>query len=308
MLSEREELIIKAAAIDMGTNSSRLLIVDYNNGDYSVKERELITTRLGAGVDKNRILNSEAIKRGVKAVKKFKRTIEKAGAKEVAIVGTSALRDVKNSAELDGLLAAETGYEMKIVSGTEEARLTYRGVSLDNKADNLFIIDIGGGSTEFIWQNSTINFASLDIGAVRMTERFVDDPRHFLKDKEYNQIYIETKKEIDSIDFNIEQIEAVGVGGTITTLAAINQKMDIYNREKIHGHKLTLTVVRNILSDLRCKNLDEKKKISGLQPARADIITAGIIILEVLMKKLKIKTIRISENDILYGIIRQICE
>lgn len=300
--------VMKAAAIDMGTNSARLLIAEYIEGKYKVSDRGLITTRLGEGVDKSGFLQEKAISRGVKAVKKFKNKIDSEKVKEVAVIGTSALRDVDNADIYSDLLKKETGYKLKIVSGSEEARLIYQGVSLDFKTDNLLIIDIGGGSTEFIWQDSKVNYKSLNIGAVRMTERYITDSDRPLQESKYKQIYNKISEELNKLNIGTAQPQAAGVGGTITTLGAIDQKLTKYDSNKIHGYRLKLAVVKQILNELKNKTLAERKDIAGLQPERADIITAGTIILAIIMEKFKLDEITVSENDILFGIAREICE
>ncbi len=299
---------MKAAAIDMGTNSVRLLIVDFINGEYKVIERGLITTRLGEGVDKNGFLKPVAISRTLKAVREFKNKTDREKVEEVVVIGTSALRDVDNAEKFSYILEEETGLKLKIIDGSEEARLIYSGVSLDFKTDNLLIIDIGGGSTEFIRQDSGIYYRSLNIGAVRMTERYITDPARPLKESEYNEIYNKVSEKLDKLDIISGQVQAAGVGGTITTLGAVDQRLETYDSSKIHGYRLKLSAVKKILTELKIKTLAERKNIAGLQPERADIITAGTIILEVIMEKFRIEKITISEKDILFGIVRQICE
>lgn len=179
---------LKAAAIDIGTNSCRLLIGEKNsNNSFNILVREVEITRLGEGVDENKNLNKSAVKRVEAALKKYKNIIEKYEVEKVRIIGTSALRDVNNS-DLLAESIEKMGFKLEIISGEEEAELNYLGASSNLEA-NFLLIDIGGGSTEFIWANQNkINFKSLDIGCVRLTERFIDSPAKKVSAKEIENI------------------------------------------------------------------------------------------------------------------------
>jgi exopolyphosphatase / guanosine-5'-triphosphate,3'-diphosphate pyrophosphatase len=299
---------MKKAAIDIGTNSTRLLIAEIKENEIKEIKRDLIITRLGEGVDQKRSLYMEAIERTSKAIISFKREIENIGGVEkVKLVGTSALRDVNNAEELIEKVRLETGYEIEIVSGIDEARLIYAGISF-NLNSKFIIIDIGGGSTEFIWiEVGKVYFKSLNIGAVRMTERYIKRPLFPLVEDEYYKIFQEVnkklKKEFGNRDYNFQ---AIGVGGTITTLGAIDQQLEEYDRLKIHMYSLKYEDIIVLLDKLKNMNYKERKKIKGLQTGRADIIIAGTIILKAIMKWFNFKDILISEQDILYGIINDL--
>lgn len=296
---------MKLGAIDVGTNSCRMLIVDYYQGRYQVLKQGLITTRLGEGVARTGLLKEKAIERALKAIKNFLWEMRKAGVEKVTLVGTSALRDVKNAGELTARLEQETGNKLKIISGREEARLIYTGVSIDLTGDDFLIIDIGGGSTEFIWQEAKqVVFKSLNIGAVRMTEGYISDPVKPVDNAELKVLKEAVNDKLTQLKNN-HSFRAIGLGGTITTLAAIDLEMQEYESVKIHRYKLTRDKVKEILARLSKLYLDERKEIPGLQPERADIIIAGTMILQTIMEKFQLAEITISEHGILYGIIRE---
>ncbi|MFW6270096.1 MAG: Ppx/GppA family phosphatase [Bacillota bacterium] len=294
---------MKAASIDIGTNSSRLLIVDYIDSNYKIISQKLITTRLGTGVDKNKLIKEKAIDRLLKALNKFQQEINKYQVKKVKMIGTSALREVKNADSLIELIYNKTGYKLEIIDGLKEAEYTYRGVSIDLPFDNFMIIDIGGGSTEFIWKEEQVNFESLNIGAVRMTERFISDPETELNKLEKEQIEQFVAGKLEK-RFERKKLRAVGVGGTITTSGAIDLKLDKYNRKKIHKYTLKFKVVLSLLNKLSQMNIKEREEVTGLNPERADIIVAGISILKQIMEFFGFEEIVISEKDLLFGIIR----
>jgi exopolyphosphatase/guanosine-5'-triphosphate,3'-diphosphate pyrophosphatase len=222
------------------------------------------------------------------------------------IIGTSALRDVNNGNELLDRIFEITNCKVDVIDGIEEASLGYIGVSESFSFDKKkLVIDIGGGSTELIFgDKSTDLIESLDIGAVRMTDRCISDDPPKSKDLEF------LKKEIDQVidDFinrnkRYSFHKVIGIGGTITTLSAINLKMDSYNPEKIQGSYLTVKTLENMINDFNTKTYEERKEIVGLSSKRADIIIAGSLILQRLMVKFDFDKIFISDYDNLEGII-----
>lgn len=301
---------MKVAAIDIGTNSTRLLIVDYKNGTYTVLDRDLIISRLGEGVDKNKYLNDKAIERTVTALEKYDKKIKKYNVKKVKIVGTSALRDVKNKNDFINLLKKRTSFKINIISGNQEAKYIYKGVKTDIKSNDFLIVDIGGGSTEFIWKNQKeIVEKSLDIGAVRLTERIVEDSKKALSNKEQKKLQKEINQALNKENINkYKAKKLIGVGGTITTLAAMNLGLEKYDSGKIHQYLLLKEDIEQLFNKLSKSNISERKNMKGLNESRADIITAGAIILELIMEIVDINKITVSERDILYGLINEAIE
>ncbi|MFW5787289.1 MAG: Ppx/GppA family phosphatase [Halanaerobiales bacterium] len=299
---------MKMAAIDVGTNSCRLLIAIKKNDDYKVLKKKLITTRLGEGVDNNKYLKKEAIDRTISALGKFNSLLNKYNVKKVGMVGTSALRDVVNSDVFVKKVNKTTGYNIKIISGAEEARLNYLGVKTDTNLSEFMVMDIGGGSTEFIWpEDGKINYKSINIGAVRLTERFIVNPSETVKYFEEKSMKEEIYDKISIISkHNLSKYELVGVGGTITTLGAMEEKLEEYKSEIIHNYKLNLDEVKEWQYRLKEMNINDRKKVKGLQPKRADIIVAGVTILQEFMKEMGYYNLYISERDILFGILERL--
>ena len=301
---------MRLAAIDIGSNSTRLLIVEQKKGRLQELLREKITTRPGADIEQG-ILSREAIFRIVKALQKFKTKINEYKVDRSAVVGTSALREVKNREEIKKIIKGETGFNLEIISGFQEAQLVYRGVfsSIDEK--DFLIIDIGGGSTEFVWKNKQdkkkINLKSVNMGAVRFKEKFILDSKNPISPKEEKKIKDSAGKLIKKqLPGDQKFKKAVGVGGTITTLGAIKQKLTDYDPQKIHLFSIEKTSVRKIYKKICSLNLNERKEIKGLEPARADIICVGILILLAVMDFLEIGELIISEHDLLYGLINRL--
>lgn len=298
---------MKIGTIDIGTNSMRLLIADYIAGKLVNRKKYVNTTRIGQGVDEQGYISEEAIKRNIDALVEFSRICKEEGCKQVYCMGTSALRDSKNKNIFIKLAKEKADINVEIISGEKESHLGFIGVleGLD-KIEDILVVDIGGGSTEFIIGNeSGIRFSkSENVGALRMTEKFLNqDPINENEFKEMsNFIYNEIKDTLECIK-NDKVKKIVGIGGTITSLSAINQELEVYSMEKIHNSKISLQQIELILQNLKKMTLSDKKSLKGLQPKRADIITAGVEILYTIMKNLEIDEITVSEYDNLEGLM-----
>lgn len=296
---------LRAAAVDIGTNSCRLLIAEKKADDsFDILSRKLEITRLGEGVDQNRVLKEQAIKRVLNALKKYKKIIDKFKVDSIRVVGTSALRDVENSQLLADKIY-DLGLELEIISGEKEAELNYLGAVSNLEADFL-LIDIGGGSTEFIWSDSLeINFKSLDIGCVRMTEKFISNPEEKVSPTEVKEIQNYVDKLLSKeLELN-KEFKIKGVGGTITTLAAVKLSLEVYNSSKIENLKLEYNELEKIRDRLTGLELEARKKVKGLQPKRADIIVSGLIILMTIMKHIDSQELYVSDHDLLYGLLKE---
>ncbi|MFO7815308.1 MAG: Ppx/GppA phosphatase family protein [Halanaerobiales bacterium] len=298
---------MKKAVIEIGTNTTRMLIAEMKDDEIEVIDKRLITTRLGEGVDSSRHLKEVAMKRGLDSLREFKSEIDSHNIKGARVIGTSALRDVRNGKVFIKRVKKQLGYNLEIISGEKEAELIFKGVTQSLDFNDYIIIDIGGGSTEFIWKNredDQINMRSIDIGAVRLTERFIE--------KRENSV---GRNIIDDISTYVEEIldheinilpginNLIGVGGTITTMASIMLKLENYNSDAIHNYILKYSDVNKVMNILRKLTLIKRKNVKGLNPARADIIVPGIIILLETMKYLRNLQLRISDYDILHGLI-----
>ncbi|HSQ88625.1 Ppx/GppA phosphatase family protein [Romboutsia sp.] len=300
---------MKIGTIDIGTNSMRLLIGDYIDGKVEHRRKFINTTRIGQDVDKDGYISEEAIKRNIEALKQFSNICKEENCEHVYSMGTSALRDSTNGHEFVELAKQEVGIDVEIISGEEESNLGFRGVleGLEND-DDILVIDIGGGSTEFIiGDKEGIKFVkSENVGALRMTEKFLkSDP---INEDEFKETSVFIENEInDTLNYIKEKRikKLVGIGGTITSLSAMNQELEIYSMEKIHNSKIYKKDIETILQSLKNMTLSDKKRLKGLQPKRADIITAGVKILDIIMEKLEIEDIVVSEYDNLEGLMCQ---
>ena len=300
---------MKIGTIDIGTNSMRLLVAIYENGKIINRKKYVNTTRIGQGVDDKGYISKEAIDRNIQALKEFKIICDEENCEYIYCMGTSALRDSKNSSEFIELAKKETNINVEVITGESESNLGFLGVLEGVEGDNdeeILVIDIGGGSTEFIvGDREGVKFCkSENIGALRLTEKFLKT--EIVSDDEL-------KSTIDFINETIENTinivkernikKLVGIGGTITSVSAINQKLEIYSMEKIHNSKICKKEVDEILQMLKNMTLEDKKTLNGLQPKRADIITAGVVILDIIMEKLELSEIIVSEYDNLEGLM-----
>ena len=291
---------MRIGAIDLGTNSCRMLLADYSQGKVKEVKKELRIVRLGEGVDRNRHLSTEAAERALQVILEFVEEMKAHSVEAITIIGTSALRDVNNAF----LLAEEDpgknrpGIKYHFRGRRGQAELSWGRI----RGGWYSCPDIGGGSTEFIWQDEggKLNYRSLDMGAVRMTERHIRDVEKEISAEELQLIEEDVRRTMEGklkdIPVNIHR--AVGLGGTITTLAAIDQGLEEYDSARIHGYLLHRKQIEGILQRLAELNLQERRKIRGLEPGRADIITAGTKILATIMDILVIESVRASEQDL----------
>ena len=296
---------MKAAAVDIGTNSCRLLIGEKKlDKSFNILVRKLEITRLGEGVDQNRKLKKAAVDRVFKALKKYKAIIENYQVEKTRVVGTSALRDVDNSDLLSSKLN-QLGFKLEIISGKKEAELNYLGAASSLDSDFL-LIDIGGGSTEFIWTEAgEIKFKSLDLGCVRMTEKFISNPEEKIKSAEADAIKSYVKRLL-AANFNFNKnLKVKGVGGTITTLAAVKLGMEDYDSDRIEDLQIKKSELEEICNNLSSLDLEKRREVKGLQPKRADIIIAGLIILKNILEYIDSRSLDVSDKDLLYGLLKE---
>ena len=303
----KEEKMKKIAVIDIGTNSMRLMIATLKGQQIIDKEKTIETTRMGQDIDKNGYLSEQAMERNFATLKKFVEKANKQGVEKTILFATSALRDAVNRKEFMNRVENELNLKIELLSGEKEAEIGFKGVGHEINIDKLMVIDIGGGSTEFILgnkQEGILNLTSINIGALRMTEKYISqDP---INSSELSKLEEYIKKQLLALGQKIaltEELKVVGIGGTITTLSAIKQQMENYDWRKIHRSTLSFEDIRQILGQLISLNLEERKKVKGLQPKRADIIIAGIVILKCIMEIFAIESIMISESDNLEGMV-----
>ena len=299
----------KYGAIDIGTNSTRLLIAAKEGEILRPLSMVIEVTRLGQGVDKNRILQPESMERTIKALENYKKLAQEAQVVNLQLVATSAVRDAGNRQEFLERVAHATGLEVEIIPGEEEAKLTYWGAvaDLDWPPGNIVVFDLGGGSTEFIVgdQQGTKLLTSIDVGAVRMTEAYLHS--NPVTEEEYLAMKEHIRRELKEILTQIKEYQPrllLGVGGTATSLAAMDQELTPYDPSKVHGYSVARQGIAGITKKLKGLPVEERAtKLPGLHPKRADVILGGTAVVETILEMLNLDSLQVSENDILLGTI-----
>lgn len=284
-------------AIDIGTNSTRLLLAEKNKQGLTELVSELRAPRLGEGVHKNKFLQEDAMNRTIKTLKEYQKIIDSYNGHTIA-VATSAVRDAVNKASFLERVKKEVGIDIEVIEGIDEARLSYYGItsSLEKLSKRLLAIDIGGGSTELIFgkPNKMSEFTSINLGAVRLSENYGEDLESMKKEAYRMLSGVITDQEVEQL---------IGVGGTVTTLVAIKESLEEYDSELVHGFKLLKGDIEKILDRLQKLSLKEREKVIGLNPKRADIILGGIIILLTVMELVAQPYLKVSDASILEGLV-----
>jgi exopolyphosphatase / guanosine-5'-triphosphate,3'-diphosphate pyrophosphatase len=294
---------MRVAVIDVGTNSTRLLVADMEEGKVAPLERRSTVTRLGRGVDLSGHLAAEAIEDVCAAIGGYIGILEELGAETVDAIATSAVRDADNGSAFIAELRERFALSARVLDGEEEARLTYLGAtSASPPAEPTLVIDIGGGSTELIvGQGTEISFHdSLQAGVVRHTERHVSgDPPTA---EELEDLATDIRGLIEeSLGAGVVATRGIAVAGTPTSLASVELELEPYDPSRVHSHVLALPSIQRMLSRLASAPLAERVEIPGLHPDRAPTIVAGVVILVEVMRAFGLEQIAVSEHDILYG-------
>lgn len=290
----------------MGTNSTRLMVADVAGGRVTELKRRSTVTRLGRGVDTSGKLAAEAIEEVCATVAEYMTIHQELDAERVVAVATSAVRDADNRGAFIGELRERFALDARTLDGADEARLTYLGaIHQRPPSTETLVVDIGGGSTELvIGEGSEISFhASLQAGTVRHTERHVQhDPAG---PAELEALAGDVQHLIDHAlrgsDF-AHADSGIGVAGTPTSLAAIDQVLVPYDPAQVHGYRLSLETIQHLYSELAAKTLAERLEVPGLHRGRAPTIVAGVVILIQVMRAFGLTEIEVSEHDILYGV------
>jgi exopolyphosphatase/guanosine-5'-triphosphate,3'-diphosphate pyrophosphatase len=298
---------MRIAVVDVGTNSTRLFVADVEQGRLTAQlARETRITRLGAGVDANGTLDPEAIGRVLATLDDYARIIDSHHAERRVAVLTSAVRDATNGEEFAATLRTRYGLEAKILDGGEEASLTFLGATSERDPEDrttTLVTDIGGGSTEFvIGQGREARFhVSTQAGAVRQTERHLhhDPPRR----EELEALAADVRSIITAaVPAEWRRVEhAIGVAGTPTSLAAVAQRLDPYEPDRVQGYLLSREECERLLAHLAALPLSDRRQVPGLHPDRAPTIVAGATILAEIMGLYDLDRIEVSEHDILRG-------
>ena len=295
----------RVAAVDLGTNSTRLLVADVDDGRISDVARKTRITRLGEGVDERRRLLPVAIARVRNVLTDFRRTVESLGAERTLAIATSAVRDAENGEAFLGEVEWSYGFVARLLSGHDEAMLMFRGVTSERTLEaGTVIVDIGGGSTELVaggpdgvrWHDS------LDIGSVRLTERFLhsDPPTQDELEDAATAVCALLAERIGDETRN-DTHSGVGVAGTITSLGALALGLEEYDRDRVHGFELTAAALDEQLRRLASVPLEERRAQRPLDPDRAPVIVGGAVIAREVLAYFGLDKLEISERDILDG-------
>jgi exopolyphosphatase/guanosine-5'-triphosphate,3'-diphosphate pyrophosphatase len=290
--------VTRVAAVDLGTNSTRLLVADVEDGRLEVVRRRLEITRLGEGVDEQGRLLPAPIARVRAVLDGYRRELESLGAEQTLAIATSAIRDAGNGSEFLRELESSYGFTTRLLTGGEEAALTFRGVTADRRVEQgTLVVDIGGGSTELTvgGPKGVSSSVSLQLGCVRLTERFLhNDPPG---SDELAACAAHVRGELPTL----RPRRAIGVAGTVTTLAALDLGLAEHDAERVHGHDLGRAAVERGFERLAALPLAERRRVPALEPARAPVILGGIAVLREVLDAYALDAIEASEHDILHG-------
>ena len=286
----------RVAAVDIGTNSTRLLVADVQDGSVRELDRRLEITRLGEGVDERHILLPQAIARVRNVLAEYRRAAEEAGADRTLAFATSAVRDAENGEAFLGEIEWSYAFKTRLLAGDEEALLTFRGVSAGRDvAPGTIVIDVGGGSTELILGDAAgvAFYTSLDLGCVRLTERFGTD---------FGAAAAHVRDMLaGSVPAEVRPRAAIGVAGTITTIATLDLGLEEEDPDTVHGHSLSAETVATWTERLEGMSVEEIRALRGMHPDRAPVIAAGAVVVRETLAHFGLETLEVSEHDIMHG-------
>ena len=297
----------RIAAIDCGTNSIRLLVAEAESSEGLVDvRREMRIVRLGQGVDRTGRLAPEALERTRAALREYAGAIDELGARRVRMVATSATRDAENRDEFTALVRAELGVDPEVISGAEEAQLSFAGAAsvLPHLSGALLVADIGGGSTELVrGGDGPLHAHSMDVGCVRMTERHLhDDPP---TPEQVAATVADVRAALDSARADVPldlPVTFVGLAGTVTTVAAIALELPAYDATAIHGARISAERIAEVTERLLGMTHEQRAAVPVMHPGRVDVIGGGALVLRTLVEEIGVDEIVASEHDILDGI------
>lgn len=303
---------MRVAALDLGTNTFLLLVAEVEVGRIvRVIHDEARVVRLGQDVNRTHRFHPEALIRARECLRDYASVIRTHGAESVLACATSAARDVENREEFLQL-GREFGIPIEVISGEREAELTFLGTIPDNLSSPIQIIDVGGGSTEFVLgdRNGIISRTSVDVGSVRLTEKWVT--RHPIPALELKSMSDDVTKEFEKLDSIYEStkidpstVRVIAVAGTPTTLATIDQGLP-FESERVHGYHLSIQRLDHWIRRLADMTIEERQNLAGMEPKRADVIVAGAIVLKEAAKKLGANVLEVSVRGLRYGIARSL--
>jgi exopolyphosphatase/guanosine-5'-triphosphate,3'-diphosphate pyrophosphatase len=286
--------VTRVGVVDLGTNSTRLLVADVENGAVQELERRLTITRLGEGVDERRVLLPTALARVRNTLADYRRVLEGSGAARTLAVATSAVRDAENGEAFLGEVEWSYGFDTRLLDGDEEARLTFRGVAAGRVlAPGTLVLDVGGGSTELVladWHRS------LDLGCVRLTERFLRTDPPMPEELAACREHVRTLLPAEPSPAHV-----IGVAGTLTTLAMLSLGLAEEDPAIVHGHRLSRDWIETETARLAALPVSELREIREMHPDRAPVIVAGALVVAESLRHFGLGELEVSENDLLQG-------
>ncbi|MFF8510830.1 exopolyphosphatase [Streptomyces sp. NPDC015492] len=297
----------RVAGIDCGTNSIRLLVADVHpeTGELVELDRRMTIVRLGQGVDKTGRLAPEALERTFAACRAYAEVIKDLGAEKLRFVATSASRDAENRADFVNGVVEILGVEPEVITGDQEAAFSFTGATGELHGDDRrLVVDIGGGSTEFVVGNRHVEAArSVDIGCVRLTERHVRHDPPTAEEAEAIRADVRAALDLAAETVPIGTAETlVGLAGSVTTVAAIALGLPEYDSEKIHHARISAAQVAEVVERLLASTHAERAAIPVIHPGRVDVIIAGALVLREIVERVGAREVVVSEHDILDGI------
>jgi exopolyphosphatase / guanosine-5'-triphosphate,3'-diphosphate pyrophosphatase len=301
---------MRVAALDLGTNTFILLVAEVEAGRVTtVFHDEVRVVRLGQGVHGSRRFHPEALERARQCFADFARVIESYQVHKSLACATSAARDVENGHELVRL-AADVGIPVEIITGEKEAELTFLGAVGKNAGEPVVIVDVGGGSTEYIFgdRSGLVSRTSLDIGSVRLTEMFVTDHPIAAREMQKMREFILQKIEAAKAGFpNTPGAKLLAVAGTPTTLATLDQG-HAFESERVHGYVMPVAATKDWVERLSKMSIEERRNLAGMEPKRADVIVAGAMILQESAEILGATAMEVSIRGLRYGVAIRLSE
>jgi exopolyphosphatase / guanosine-5'-triphosphate,3'-diphosphate pyrophosphatase len=298
-----DELVKRVGVVDLGTNSTRLLVADVEAGAVRELDRRLVITRLGEGVETRRRLLPTALARVRNVLVDYRRAAQGLGAGRTLTLATSAIRDAENGEAFLGEIEWSYGFTTRLLSGSEEALLTFRGVAAGrNVRDSTLLLDVGGGSTELIlggpagiaWHES------FDIGCVRLTERFLKSDPPAGDELGRCRRYVRSLLE-ERVPDTVHPGGAVGVAGTVTQLATLDLGLDEEDPELVHGHRMSAARIEEELQRLSRATVADIRARPGMHPDRAPVFVAGIVCVAETLAYFGLEELEVSEHDLLHG-------
>lgn len=296
---------MRLASIDLGTNSLIMTIADMDNGVMTLVKEKIKIIRLGQALEPGSRLHPEAKERCITALRHFSEEMEYLGVDTVIAAGTAALRNASDGQEFADEVKDQLGIPLKVITGDDEARLTFKAIQHDftHLGDSFVMVDIGGGSTELVMGdlNRITSQVSLDAGTVSFTERFVEhDPPTLMELQSASQTLTEM---MDAYRLTSTDNVVIGVAGTVTTLKAVELEIDKYDHWLIHGATLSREEVSHLEKLFISMPTAERMKLKGLPPERADIIPMGAVILDSIMDRVQQQSITISDRGLRWGLL-----